>query len=46
METAIASLDGAKRADTDLVIPPHLIVRGTTAQAALRLPANAKQVAC
>lgn len=31
VETAIASLDGTRAADTELVIPPHLIVRGTTA---------------
>jgi DNA-binding LacI/PurR family transcriptional regulator len=38
VETAIASLDGAREADTELVIPPHLIVRGTTAQAGQRPP--------
>ena len=46
VETAIASLDDARGGDTDLVIPPHLIVRGTTAQARQRPPANPKQVAC
>jgi len=30
VETAIVSLDGTRATDTDLVIPPHLIVRGTT----------------
>lgn len=30
VETAIATLDGTQSADIDLVIPPHLIVRGTT----------------
>jgi hypothetical protein len=42
VETAIATLDGAQDADTELVVPPHLIVRGTTAQPGQRPPANLK----
>ena len=40
VETAIASLDGSRAADSELVIPPHLVVRGTTARAEQCLPAN------